>query len=263
MIFFTSIFVDAQSNKIKGKDLEAFSYDYISVNELITMKEVLSESYLLSKIWMKQKRPRTPEKIKLQKYNAKTIPELLRIVSILSTNWTPTQRDILTKITLDINKVLVIQDSMMNALNTWNSYEDVRVFIQVMAIADFGNDLDKRTRDAINNLEVLIEYFQSKIKRHLPPLQIDTIKPMDLKKRVAKEYFKLSGLKKQLRHRYLVEFGEKLTSKQIKSFIELIYNYYTETELRKLIILLSNLETKSLIEKERVLDDKLYKLLIE
>jgi methyl-accepting chemotaxis protein len=138
-----------------------------SVNRLVELQNLLSESKLLIKNWVYiDKLSDTPDKIRLKDLHTTLYPNLVSTIKPLLQNWTPEDRATFDELNNRISKVLFNEHKhVMNQLNSFESYNDYLVLMDVEGMVESNGSIIVATDQTIAQLNGLIASQQEEAAR--------------------------------------------------------------------------------------------------
>lgn len=129
-----------------------------SVSKLTELQNLISESKLLMKNWVFiDKLPNTPDKKKLMEIHDFLYPELINQINLLAENWNAEDRATIEELNRIITKKLFEDHkTAMSLLNTFDSYNDFLVLMDVEGLIDANGPIVTTTDEIIDNLYLLV-----------------------------------------------------------------------------------------------------------
>ncbi|MDD2277921.1 MAG: methyl-accepting chemotaxis protein [Bacteroidales bacterium] len=134
-----------------------------SVNKLIELQNLITESKLLIKNWVYiDKLPDTPDKIRLQEMHSTIYPNLVAEINPLIKNWSPEDRQAFENLNNKITKELFIDHkTVMSQLNSFDSYNDFLILMDVEGMVDVNGSIITTTDAILDQLNALIASQQN------------------------------------------------------------------------------------------------------
>ena len=147
-----------------------------SVNKLIELQNLIAESKLLIKNWVYiDKLPDTPDKIRLQDMHSKIYPNLVAEINPLTKNWSAedlqTFEELKTEIT---DKLFVDHKHVMSQLNSFESYNDFLILMDVEGMVDANGPIITATDAILENLNSLIASQQDEAANAYAEIEAST-----------------------------------------------------------------------------------------
>lgn len=129
-----------------------------SVNKLIELQNLITESKLLIKNWVYiDKISDTPDKIRLQQMHSTLYPNLVAEINPLVNNWNPEDRKIFEQLNKQITeKLFVDHKTVMSQLNSFDSYDDFLILMDVEGMVDASGSIITTTDAILKQLNALI-----------------------------------------------------------------------------------------------------------
>ena len=133
-----------------------------SVNGLIELQNLITESKLLIKNWVYiDKHTDTPDKLRLMELHSTLYNNAVSTLSPLVQNWKPEDKEAFEKITnLITTKLFQEHKQVMSMLSSFESYNDFLVLMDVEGMVEDGGSIIATTDEIINALSQLIESQQ-------------------------------------------------------------------------------------------------------
>ncbi len=134
-----------------------------SVNKLIELQNLITESKLLIKNWVYiDKLPDTPDKIRLQEMHSTIYPNLVTDINPLILNWNPEDRQAFENLNSKITKELFVDHkTVMSQLNSFDSYNDFLILMDVEGMVDVNGSIITTTDAILDQLNALIASQQN------------------------------------------------------------------------------------------------------
>lgn len=147
-----------------------------SVNGLIELQSLITESKLLIKNWVYiDKLPDTPDKNRLVELHNKLYPELIQEINPLAENWSDTDREIFSKLTQRISQDLFKDHKqVMSQLSSFDSYNDFLILMDVEGLVDANGAIIKTTDEILDQLNNLITNQQSEAELAFADIESST-----------------------------------------------------------------------------------------
>ncbi len=134
-----------------------------SVNGLIELQNLIAESKLLIKNWVYiDKLPDTPDKKRLEELHRNLYPNLVANIKPLIENWSVNDQKIFEELDKQITSSLFQEHrQVMSMLNTFDSYNDFLVLMDVEGMVDVNGSIIITTDQILNQLATLIANQQN------------------------------------------------------------------------------------------------------
>lgn len=134
-----------------------------SVNRLIELQNLITESKLLIKNWVHiDKHSDTPDKNRLVELHTSLYPEITEAISPLVPNWSAGDQELFQEINNTItNDLFVEHQQVMSLLNSFESYNDFVILLNVEEKVDTDGSIIVTTDHVIEQLGNLIESQQN------------------------------------------------------------------------------------------------------
>jgi methyl-accepting chemotaxis protein len=147
-----------------------------SVNKLVELQNLLSESKLLIKNWVYiDKLSDTPDKIRLKDLHTTLYPNLASEINPLLQNWAPEDRTTFETLNNRISTVLFNEHKhVMNQLNSFESYNDFLILMDVEGMVESNGSIIVATDDIIGQLNKLIESQQEEAAKAYTRIEAST-----------------------------------------------------------------------------------------
>jgi PAS domain S-box-containing protein len=135
-----------------------------SVNTLQDFKIMIIDSKTLIGNWIStQSNDITPEKNKLRKIHDIKYKELKGDLSKISVKWDKVDLVMLQAIILSTDSLFAEQKTVMSSLNSFESYEDPLIVMEIKPMMDEGGSIVLQTERIINKLDVIISKYQKNV----------------------------------------------------------------------------------------------------
>ena len=133
-----------------------------SVNQLTELNNLISESKLLIKNWVHiDKHSDTPDKQRLEDMHSTLYPEIIESVTPLVRNWSEEDRKLFHEVDSAITGTLFKEHQhVMSLLNSFESYNDFVVLMEVEEMVDVGGSIITVTDNVSDQLGTLISNQQ-------------------------------------------------------------------------------------------------------
>lgn len=143
-----------ESQELNKQILTVYNPSTSKLQELLSM---INTSQMLVKNWVFiDKQSNTPDKEKLVKIHSTDFPKLKEDINKISVSWDSTFRYQVDSIIQVIETNLFVkQQDIMNKLNSFESYDDFMVVVEVNAQVEEGGDLTVLTKQVLNVLTKL------------------------------------------------------------------------------------------------------------
>jgi len=135
-----------------------------SVNALQDYKLMVLDSKTLIGIWIStQSNDNTPEKSKLRYLHMLKYRELKLTLAELSEKWDKDDQKILNELFLLTDTLFIKQKEIMSSLNTFESYEDPLIVMEIKPMMDEGGSIVIQTEKVIDKLDIIISKYQKNV----------------------------------------------------------------------------------------------------
>ncbi len=133
-----------------------------SVNKLIELQNLITESKLLIKNWVYiDKLPGTTDKKRLENLHSTLYPNLIDEITPLTQKWDVQDKELFNSINNTItSKLFPEHQNVMAMLNTFESYNDFMVLMEVEGMVDSNGSIMSTTDEVLNQFSSLIEKQQ-------------------------------------------------------------------------------------------------------
>jgi methyl-accepting chemotaxis protein len=134
-----------------------------SVNKLIELQSLLSESKLLIKNWVYiDKLPDTPDKKRLEELHTTLYPNLILEITPLTTNWSSADAQVFNELNNKITTSLFSDHKhVMSQLSSFDSYNDFLILMDVEGMVDANGSIIASTDQILEQLNELIANQQN------------------------------------------------------------------------------------------------------
>lgn len=134
-----------------------------SVNLLNELQNIVNESKLLVKNWVFiDKLPDTPDKLRLKELHDLSYPFLMDQITHLAQNWNEEDRQTLSELDKIItNELFADHQSVMSMLNSFESYNDFLILMDVEGKIDANGPIIATTDRIVDKLDILINNQQN------------------------------------------------------------------------------------------------------
>lgn len=134
-----------------------------SVNRLIELQNLVAESKLLIKNWVYiDKLPDTPDKNRLQELHNSLYPGVVSEIRPLIENWNASDRELFNEVNQKVTETLFRDHKhVMTQLNTFDSYNDFLILMDVEGMVDAGGSIITTTDQILDQLTELIANQQN------------------------------------------------------------------------------------------------------
>jgi PAS domain S-box-containing protein len=140
-----------QSQELNEKILTIYNPSTTKLQELVSM---INNSYMLTKNWVFiEKQSDTPDKVKLTEIHKTDFPKLKDEITRLSANWEPAfKHNVDSLINLVETNLFVQQKGIMEMLNSFESYDDFMVLVEVNPKVEEGGEITVITKQVLDEL---------------------------------------------------------------------------------------------------------------
>ncbi|HCX99832.1 MAG TPA: hypothetical protein DG754_06805 [Bacteroidales bacterium] len=147
-----------------------------SVNKLIELQNLITESKLLIKNWVYiDKLSDTPDKIRLQQMHSTIYPNLVAEINPLVNNWNPEDRKTFELLNNQITENLFVDHkAVMSQLNSFDSYNDFLILMDVEGMVDASGSIITATDDILKQLNALIDSQQNETAKAYSDIKSST-----------------------------------------------------------------------------------------
>lgn len=147
-----------------------------SVNKLIELQNLMAESKLLIKNWIYiDKLPGTPDKKRLEELHNSLYPSLASAIRPLSQNWSAQDRELFEKLNETITtKLFPDHKQVMSMLNSFDSYNDFMILVEVQGMVEDDGPIIKNTNDVLQQLNELVVSQQNESLAAYEKIQAST-----------------------------------------------------------------------------------------
>ncbi len=137
-----------------------------SVSQLNDLTMTISNSKMLIKTWVFiEKKPDTPDKMRLKSLHESTYPEIISELQELSNAWEPKQRQKLDSIATTIEDTLFEKHKyIMGQLNTFDAYDEGMIIFEIQMMVENGGEVIRITDRVINELNTLLTDIENEAK---------------------------------------------------------------------------------------------------
>lgn len=134
-----------------------------SVNRLIELQNLITESKLLIKNWVYiDKLPDTPDKKRLENLHNNLYPAIVTAIQPLAQNWSVEDKTLFDEINAIITtKLFPEHKKVMQMLSTFDDYNDFMILMDVEGMVDSNGSIMLATDDVLAKLNVLVENQQT------------------------------------------------------------------------------------------------------
>lgn len=134
-----------------------------SVNRLIELQNLITESKLLIKNWVYiDKLPDTPDKKRLENLHNSLYPANVTAIQPLAQNWSVEDKTLFDEINAVITtKLFPEHKKVMQMLSTFDDYNDFMILMDVEGMVDSNGSIMLATDDVMAKLNVLVENQQT------------------------------------------------------------------------------------------------------
>jgi len=135
-----------------------------TVNTLQDFKIMIINSKTLIGNWIStQSNDNTPEKNLLRSIHNTQYNEIKSALNEISAKWDKADLIILTEFVLSTDSLFAEQKSVMSSLNSFESYEDPLIVMEIKPMMDEGGSILLQTDRVLKNLDLLITKYQKKV----------------------------------------------------------------------------------------------------
>lgn len=147
-----------------------------SVNRLIELQNLMTESKLLIKNWIYiDKLPGTPDKKRLEELHNSLYPSLISAIRPLSKNWSAQDRELFEKLNETItNNLFPEHKQVMSMLNSFDNYNDFMILVEVQGMVEDDGTIIKNTNDVLQQLGELVVSQQNESLAAYEKIQAST-----------------------------------------------------------------------------------------
>lgn len=134
-----------------------------SVNRLVELQNLVSESKLLIKNWVYiDKLSDTPDKKRLEELHTTLYPNVVSEIRPLIENWNTADRELFNEVNSKVTEELFRDHKhVMTQLNSFDSYNDFLILMDVEGMVDAGGSIITTTDQVLEQLEELITNQQN------------------------------------------------------------------------------------------------------
>jgi PAS domain S-box-containing protein len=135
-----------------------------SVSEMSDMTQLINNSKMLIKSWVHiDRKPNTPDKIKLRKLHNEDFPKLVAEIKDIYKNWTPeNQKRFDTLVILVEDTLFVSHKDIMSSLNSFASYDDMLIKFDADSKVESGGEIINITDKALSIADKLTKSLETK-----------------------------------------------------------------------------------------------------
>ncbi len=152
-----------RSEQVNNEIETFYTPSEVNIHELVSLVE---ESRMLIRSWVFiDKKPETPDKVKLVKIHEEDFPKVDSSLTVLSDYW---DVDSISDEYFDIRTT--IRDTLfpkhqyiMGLLNTFESYDDPLTYFEVVPMVEEGGEIMVLTDSLINRLNVIVQHHEQNI----------------------------------------------------------------------------------------------------
>ncbi|HEY4789044.1 MAG TPA: hypothetical protein VIH57_23510, partial [Bacteroidales bacterium] len=187
--------------RILGQETLKRQIDYLGcTTAFIEYKNEIAESYYLTRTWVFiDKKSDTPEKIRLKEFcrtGENRLDEMLKLYGYLLDTVDIVK---LLKVKEDVEKLIEKQKYIMNALRSFESYDDPLIVFDVIPPVEYGGTVEKLKDTIILELDKLIQKIQLEYVDYIGRLNTNQSSAEPLKTKKIKQLLDLMNVSAEVK----------------------------------------------------------------
>ncbi|MBE9467271.1 MAG: PAS domain S-box protein [Bacteroidetes bacterium] len=163
-VILNSLLIYTTLNSNKRLNEEIINIYTPSVSYLNDLSFLINNSKMLIKNWVfVERKNETHDKLNLIAIHNEKFPELTKNLSKISKQWTKKEQAIFKKISTTISDTLFVKHKeIMQSLNSFESYDDPMVILEINQIVEEGGEVNNLTNNILKELGSLSEKLNKK-----------------------------------------------------------------------------------------------------
>ncbi len=148
----------SKNERINRRIMEVYTPSVEMLNQCFNL---VSETKMLIKNWVTDRKSDTPDKLRLKQIHQFDFPRLRNNLNALSQKWDPESRKAISEVLAVIGDTLIIKHMyIMNQLGTFESYDDPMVIFEIAPLVEEGGIVLALTDQALGKITKISEVIR-------------------------------------------------------------------------------------------------------